>query len=142
MIYQLTKENDKERFLKRSNELLKGGHAVELKQVKRTRTQQQNRALHLFYGFISDELNEIGLQFQYHGIKGAIMELKYTPDLVKNFIWRPIQIAMFETESTTKIDTKQMNEIIDIIINFFAERGIVLSFPSIETLIENEQHNN
>ena len=60
--------------------------------------------------------------------------MRYTPTLVKEFVWRPIQLTLFNIESTTKLDTKQMNEVIDVITKFFGDRGIVLPFPSIETL--------
>lgn len=99
------------------------------------RTSAQNRALHQFYTHIANELNELGIQYQYTGISGKTFELRYTPDLVKNFIWRPIQIALFEKTSTRSLTTKEMNEIIDVITNFFADRGVLITFPSIESLI-------
>ena len=61
----------------------------------------------------------------------------YTPDLVKNFVWRPIQTALFDIESTTKIGTQEIDKIIDVITKFFSDRGVYLPFPSIETLMEN-----
>jgi hypothetical protein len=51
--------------------------------------------------------------------------------------WKPIQFAMFETNTTTKLDTTQMNQIIEVFSKFFAERGVDLDFPSIEA-IENK----
>ena len=76
------------------------------------------------------------MDFTYNGLNIAKVSLKHTPHIVKEFIWRPIQIAMFEIESTTKLDTKQMNDIIDVIVNFFANMGVVMEFPCIDTLIE------
>ena len=103
-----------------------------------TRSTAQNRSLHLYFSFISNELNELGIQYQYTGISGKTFELRYTSDLVKNFIWRPIQMSMFNKKSTTQLTTKEMNDIIDVITNFFAERGIVLDFPSMDTLIDKD----
>ena len=65
---------------------------------------------------------------------GTVLEMRYTPDLVKNHIWRPIQETLFDIKSTTKINTEQINEIMDVLIKFFAERGIVLEFPNKEQL--------
>ena len=104
-----------------------------------TRSNSQNSALHLFFSFIANELNELGIQYQYTGISGKTFELRYTMELVKEFIWKPIQVAMFNKKSTTKLTTKEMNDIIDVITNFFAERGVVLQFPSIETLIDSNE---
>lgn len=111
------------------------GYKVEAKRIMDTRTARQNSALHLYFTFISNELNDLGIEFQHTGITGNTFELRYTPELVKNFIWRPIQISMFDFESTTKLNTEQMNGIIDVITKFFAEKGIVIEFPSIESLI-------
>lgn len=107
---------------------------VELKEKRKTRSSQQNSALHLFFTFISDALNEFGHTFKYFGLSGKELELKYTPNLVKNTLWRPIQIALFGIESTSDIDTKQMNDIIDVIVKFFCDRGYPISFPSIQDL--------
>ena len=100
-----------------------------------TRTSRQNNALHLFYSFIANELNESGATYKYVGITGKEFETPYTTDIIKDFIWRPIQVAMFKIKSTKKLDTDKMNQIIDVIIKAFAVKGVVLVFPSIETLI-------
>ena len=98
------------------------------------RTTAQNRSLHLYFSFIANELNELGIQYQYTGISGKTFELRYTSDLVKEFIWRPIQVAMFKKKSTRTLTTSEMNEIIDVITNFFADRGVVIEFPSIDAI--------
>ena len=99
-----------------------------------TRTSAQNRGLHLYFSFVANELNELGIQYQYTGISGKTFELRYTSDLVKEFIWRPIQVAMFKKKSTRNLTTQEMNEIIDVITNFFADRGVVIEFPNIDSL--------
>lgn len=103
-----------------------------------TRSSKTNSALHLYFSFIANELNELGIQYQYTGISGKTFELRYTSDLVKEFIFRPIMKAMFNKKSTTRLTNKEINEIIDVITVFFAERGVVLIFPSINTLNEKE----
>jgi hypothetical protein len=105
---------------------------VELKECKNTRTLQQNKALHKFFVLICEQLNELGMEFNYTGVKGKDISLRYTPELVKNFFWRPIQMALFNFESTTKLTTQEMNEVIDVIIKFFSDKGIVIEFPSID----------
>jgi len=115
--------------------LINKGKKLELKEVKRNRSTQQNSALHVYFSIISVELNDLGLEYQYTGISGNTFELMYTPDLVKEYIWRPIQVALFKIKSTTKINTNQINEIIDVITKFFADREIVIEFPSIDSLL-------
>ena len=134
----LVNPNNKEQLKKATehfNKLVSSGSSFELKKVVKTRSQAQNRALHLYFKLISDQLNELGMEFQYQGIKGTHMSLMYTENLVKEFIWRPIQIDLFDVKSTTKIDTTQINKIVLVLSKFFAERGIEIVFPSIDTLI-------
>ena len=99
-----------------------------------TRSTKTNSALHLYFSFIANELNELGIQYQYTGISGRTFELRYTSQLVKEFIFRPIMVAMFNKKSTTKLTNKEINDIIDVITNFFGERGVVLEFPNIDSL--------
>ena len=120
----------------RFNYLCDKGARIELKEDKPKRSTPQNRALHLYFKFISQELNEMGSEFIYQGIKGYEISTPYTPDIVKNFFWRAIQISLFDIESTTDINTKQINMIIEITNKFFAERGVDIMFPSIDSLID------
>ena len=108
---------------------------VELKEVKNTRSVKQNGALHLFFTMVASQLNDLGLEYQYTGISGKTFELRYTPELVKTFIWKPIQLSLFGFESTTKLTTEEINQILDVIIKFFAEREVLIEFPSIESLL-------
>jgi hypothetical protein len=135
MKYDLSKPIDVQRFKNAATKVIAMTKSVELKEVRITRSMKQNRALHVFFTIISNELNELGMEFQYTGLKGSTLSTRYTPHLVKEFFWRPVQIALFDIQSTTKIDTKQINEINDVIIKFFAERGVELYFPSIESLL-------
>jgi membrane protease subunit (stomatin/prohibitin family) len=140
MIYNLQNENESQNAKQRFEYFLKSGKTIDLLEKKNTRSSQQNKALHMLFTIISSQLNEMGIDFQYVGLKGMELSMRHTPDLVKNFIWRPIQIALFDIKSTTKINTKQINEIVDVLTKFFAEKGVVIQFPSkdqIDKLINN-----
>ena len=132
MIYDTSNKKELDAFKYRSNFLVNNNKVIDLKEVKKTRSNKQNASLHLFFTMISEQLNELGMEYTYKGLKGLNISLMYTDELVKMFFWKPIQLALFETKSTTKLDSRQMNQIIDIIINFFAEKGVVLEFPHIE----------
>ena len=136
MILDLSNPIDLNKFITRSKVLQDSKKVVELKEIRETRSQKQNRALHLYFTLIAYQLNDLGLEFNYQGLSGSDFSLRYTADLVKNFIWRPIQLALFDIKSTTKIDTFQINQVIDVITKFFGDKGIVLEFPSIESLLD------
>lgn len=106
------------------------GASIEIKQVKLTRSSAQNRALHLYFTFCANALNDAGIEFRYTGLKLIEIEMPWTPDLFKEMVWKPIQLTLFQIESTTKINTTQINTILDVLTRFFAERGIDVSFPN------------
>ena len=116
---------------------MEGENPFEMKKRLKTRSAQQNKALHVYFTLISCELNDLGITYKYTGISGKTFDLSHTPELVKDFVWRPIQIAMFDIKSTTKINTIQINEIVDVITKFFGEKhGVVLEFPSFDSLMK------
>ena len=110
--------------------LTDSGEIIELKKVSKNRTSLQNRALHLFFTQVANELNDSGILFIYRGLKGMEMETPWTGELFKSFTWKPIQSAMFGTESTTKLKTNQIDKIFVVINKFFADKGIEITFPN------------
>tara|TARA_R110000751_G_scaffold292982_1_gene400421 strand:+ start:32 stop:442 length:411 start_codon:yes stop_codon:yes gene_type:complete len=134
MKYDLTNDLDINRAKVYFDRVLKLGKQIELKENKLTRSQKQNKSLHVLFTIISYQLNNLGQTFSYEGLNGNSFEIRYTPNVVKNFIWRPIQIAMFDIESTTKINTNQINEIVDVLVKWFGEVGVEIEFPSVESI--------
>lgn len=135
MIIKTSNNNEVKKAKEYFDKLINQDCKFELKKIVQTRSSLQNSSLHLFFAFVSTELNGLGLTFKYDGLNLKGLESRYTPLIVKEFIWRPIQIAMFNIQSTKKINTQQINEIIDVITKYFGDRGINLEFPSIETLM-------
>ena len=132
MKYDLTKEDELTAFKYKVQYLVENKKKVELKQVRESRTTQQNSSLHLYFTFIANELNDLGMEFQYFGVTGKALSMKYTPHIVKDYFWKPIQLTLFNVETTTKLDTNQINIIIDIVTKFFANKGVVVPFPSLD----------
>lgn len=136
MTYELSNHIEVSKAKTKLEWLINNKKTIELKALSDSRSSKQNRALHKFFVLVSEQLNEMGLEFQYFGLKGQVLGTRYTPEIVKNHFWRPIQIALFDIKSTKDIDTKQINEVVDVIAKFFNERGIYIEFPSIEQLTE------
>ncbi len=129
MKYDLSDNVQLIKFKNRCSLLQRKESLVELKEIKATRTTKQNAALHVYYGIISESLNELGMTFQYTGLTGKMLELPYNEKLVKETIWRDVQRSLFGIESTTEINTQQINQIIDVITEFFSRKGVVIEFP-------------
>ena len=133
--YNFREDEDVRKARKYLEKLIKAGSRCKMEETD-TRTSKQNSALHLFYTMIANELNEAGATYSYRGVTGQEFETQYTTTIVKEFIWKPVQIQMYDIKSTTKLDTKKMNDIIDVIIKAFGSKGISLKFPRIETLMK------
>lgn len=98
------------------------------------RSSQQNKSLHVLYQNISFELNRIGMEFTFHGVKGMEIQTTYTPEIVKEFIWKPLQAVMLKKDSTTKLTTSDINAIFEVLAKWFSEKGVIIEFPSIDTI--------
>ena len=103
-------------------------------------TRQQQKALHLFFTLLANELNEMGLD-QRKVLKPSI-EIPWSGESVKEQIWRPIQEALYIKKSTTKLLKKEeIDKIYDIIVKHLGEKfGFsVPSFPCIEEILNQQR---
>lgn len=119
----------KEAFLKLGY-FCEKGFIVEIKKIEDTRTSLQNRALHLYFEHVASALLEVGYDYVYvNPIDGDLIHIPFTKDLVKNYIWRPLQNRMFEIESTTKLTTKMIDEILTVLSLWLGEKNKTVNFP-------------
>ena len=100
---------------------------IEVKPFKKTRSSLQNRAIHLFFNQLAGQLNEFD-EFEFKGVTGKTFTTPYTKEIVKEYIWKPLQKQMFGTDSTTKLTTEQIDLILDTLAKSFQEFEIV--FPT------------
>lgn len=105
-------------------------------------TRPQQKALHLAFTKLADTLNDAGLTVEQ--TLRQDFSINWTGELIKELIWRPIQKAMYDIESTTQIDTKQINSIYDeITINIAEKLGVEVDlFPSWEELVKEIEFKN
>ena len=98
------------------------------------RTSRQNRAMHKFFEILAEQFNEMGLGYQ--DIFSVNIEVKWTPALVKEALWRHVQRVSTGKESSTKLTTKELSDIAEAIERGLAIKGIDIAFPSIDSLRE------
>lgn len=111
--------------------LFEAGKSIEIKIYENTRSNAQNRALHLYFTECAKQFNELGFTFNYHDpFTGHIIEMSWTGEMIKEYIWRPIQLTLFDKKSTTKLTTNEINQIVDILSKHFAENGSDVQFPN------------
>lgn len=93
---------------------------VEVSRVAKQRTLTQNRALHLFCGWLAEALNAAGYDMR-RTLKHDV-EMPWTASAVKDYLWRPIQIALTDKESTTEITTVEPTAIHEVLSRHLGER--------------------
>lgn len=93
---------------------------VEFRRKAKQRTLTQNAAMHLFFGWLADSLNDAGYDMR-KTLRNDI-DIPWTPASVKEHLWRPIQKAMTEKHSTTEITTVEPTAIHEVLSRHLGER--------------------
>lgn len=102
------------------------------------RTNQQNKALHVLFELLAQNLNEAGLDMR-KTLKPGI-EIPWNSTTVKEYLWRPIQKIQLNKGSTTELTTKEIDEIFDTLNKHLGEKfGLYTPFPSIETILQDKR---
>lgn len=98
----------------------------------KVRTSLQNRALHKYFSLLAEALNDSGRSIQTtlrHDV-----EIPWSSGSVKELLWRPIQEAMTEKQSTTTLDRMEIGQIYEVLnLHLGQKLGIHVPFPSEET---------
>ena len=104
--------------------------AVSVKQ----RSNQQNKALHKFFTNLADELNAAGYDMK-RTLKESV-DIPWQASTVKDFLWRPIQSAQLQKESTTELTTREIDVVYETLNKHLGEKlGIHVPFPSVDEQI-------
>lgn len=97
-------------------------------------TRQQQKALHLFYEHLAQELSDAGLDMK-KTLKPEI-DIPWSARTVKDFLWRPIQQAQLQKKSTTELTTTDIDKVVNTLTRHLGERfGIEIQFPCIEEVM-------
>jgi len=129
--FNLNNPEDLNRFSEVVDFLKKNKQLVELKLVKRTRTNLQNRALHLFFENCAEAKNDAGDYYVFLDDYNKVqVEIPWTGNLFKERWIKPIIKDLYGYHSTTQLKTNEIDPILDVIINRFASDGISVYFPS------------
>ncbi len=71
------------------------------------RTPKQNDSLHLYFDHLAQALNEAGLDMK--KVLKPSVDIEWTKDNIKKYIWKPLQLAITGKKSTKELD--KVNEI-------------------------------
>jgi len=88
--------------------------------VQPTRTNQQNKGIHAYCGEVARQMEARGLDMKTVLKEGV--PIAPTKELIKEYMWKPIQKALTGKESTTAINKKQVNEVYEYLSKLLAEK--------------------
>lgn len=73
-----------------------------MKYPKNKRSNKQNKALHVYFKEVSDELNNAGVNI--HAFLKSGIEIMWTPELVKELLWKSVQKIMIQKDRTRDLN--------------------------------------
>ena len=110
------------------NEYKKHKHLrIDIKSGKQ-RTNSQNAALHLYCERIAAELRNRGISHQKFFKEG--FEVPWTMEIVKDNVWKPVQIWQTKYKSTTEPLASDYEKIFDIVNRKLSEWGLHIPWPT------------
>ena len=86
----------------------------------KTRTLTQNAALHKFLTMLADTLNDGGLTMK--KVLKEEVDILWTQESAKEYLWRPIQKIMAGAESTADAKTTDYNKVYRTLCQHLAEK--------------------
>jgi hypothetical protein len=104
-------------------------------------SDRQKRALHLWFSMLADALNDAGFDMKKTIRKE--LDIAWTGHTVKEYLWRPCQMAYLQKKSTKQLNKEtDINEIYDLVNRVIGERtGVHVPFPSIDGAIDADREN-
>lgn len=95
------------------------------------RTDQQNRALHKYFTLLAESLNDAGYDMK-RTLRHDI-DIPWTPQTIKEWLWRPVQFEQLGKKSTTKLDSKDIDKIYETLTRYLGDKlDQPVPFPSNE----------
>lgn len=94
------------------------------------RTENQNRALHLYFTWLAESLNDAGYTVQL--VLAKKIDLDWDKDKIKELLWRPAQKAILQKGSTTQLrKTQDIDAVYEHLNRHLGEKfGIHVPFPT------------
>ena len=98
---------------------------------EKTRSSNQNKALHKWLDELALELNNRGLDMR--TVLKPEVEIPWDGKLLKKHVFHPIEEAMLEKTSTADLTTSEVSKVVDVINRHLLQKfDVSLPFPSEE----------
>lgn len=94
------------------------------------RTAKQNAALHKFFRMLANALNDAGFEMK-KVLAAKSVDVRWSAESVKEVLWRPLQEAIINETSTTKVDRKAYDKVYEVLMKHLGELcGVYVPFPN------------
>lgn len=95
----------------------------------KTRTSAQNNALHVYCRLLGEKLNDSG--FDMKRIIKQEVDIPWSPSLVKEYLWKPIQKIVANEDSTAKVGSDDYHNTYSVLSRHLSDKfGVFVEFPS------------
>jgi hypothetical protein len=95
----------------------------------KTRTHKQNNALHVYCRMLSEALNDAGYDMKKTLKQEA--EIPWTTELVKQYLWKPVQEAVTGKDSTSTAGTEDYDKVHQVLSKHLSEKfNVYIPFPA------------
>ncbi len=101
---------------------------IDIKAKGKARTLKQNAALHMFLTNLANTLNDAGLDMK-RTLKHEV-DIPWTMDMAKEYLWRPMQKIVTGQESTAKAKTIDYPLIYETLNRHLSDKfGVSVQWP-------------
>lgn len=95
------------------------------------RTRQQNKAMWVYLSRIAKEMDDRGLDMKQ--VLKQEVAIRPTKQLVKEYMWNPVQKLVTGETSSTRLKRQQIDEVQETLARFLSEKfDITVAFPKKE----------
>ncbi len=105
-----------------------GAYELQIKKLPKIRSNQQNKALHVFKNIMATELNDKGKSVNKVLMEKEV-EIDWNGEMVLELLWRPIQVVITGKKSTTEPTREQYIQIYETINRHMARFGVHVPWP-------------
>lgn len=101
--------------------------------MEKQRTLKQNNSIHKYCELLAKELNTLGLDMRI--VLKPDYKIWWTMENIKENIFKPVASAMYNVDSTTKLERQQVDKVHEQIMFMLGEKFGVeyIPFPSVES---------
>lgn len=96
---------------------------VTIEKTKRKRTNTQNAAIHKYCDMLADKLNDAGLDMRV--VLSHHADISWSMASVKEKLWKPVQMALLNKESTTEQSTVEVSAVYNHLSRHLSENLMV-----------------